>query len=89
MIWGFISPGIVAAFLFGIIIKKAPPLAAIGAMILGVPVYGLCLYLMPDVAFLHHMAITFVILLIYMSIITGFKPLSVVVLTQIPSTSFA
>jgi len=74
-IWGFISPGIVASFLFGIVIKKAPPAASIGAMILGIPVYGLCLWLMPDVAFLHHMSITFVVLILYMSIITLIKPL--------------
>jgi solute:Na+ symporter, SSS family len=74
-IWGFISPGVVAAFAFGIIVKKAPPAAAIGAMILGIPVYGLCLFLMPDVAFLHHMAITFFVLIIYMSVVTWLKPL--------------
>jgi len=75
MIWGFISPGIVASFLFGIIIKKAPPIASIGAMILGIPIYGACLYFMPETAFLHHMAITFIILIIYMSIVTYIKPL--------------
>ena len=74
-IWGFISPGIVASFLFGIVVKKAPPIAAIGAMILGIPVYGLCLWLMPGVAFLHHMAITFIILIIYMTVVTVLKPL--------------
>jgi solute:Na+ symporter, SSS family len=41
-IWGFISPGIVAAFLFGLILKKAPPLAAKGAMLIGLPLYGFC-----------------------------------------------
>lgn len=76
MIWGFISPGIVAAFAFGIIVKKAPPAAATGAMILGMPVYGLCLWLMPGVAFLHHMAITFVVLILYMTAVTWWKPLA-------------
>jgi SSS family solute:Na+ symporter len=75
-IWGFISPGIVAAFAFGIVVKKAPPIAATGAMILGIPVYGLCLFLMPDVAFLHHMAITFFVLVLYMTAVTLIKPLS-------------
>lgn len=74
-IWGFISPGIVAAFLFGMVVKKAPPMAAIGAMILGIPVYGLCLVIMPEVAFLHHMFITFIILILYMSIVTWLRPL--------------
>lgn len=76
MIWGFISPGIVAAFAFGMLVRKAPPMAGTGAMILGVPVYGLCLWLMPDVAFLHHMAITFVVLILYMASVTAWKPLT-------------
>jgi SSS family solute:Na+ symporter len=75
-IWGFLSPGIVAAFAFGIVVRKAPAAAGIGAMILGVPLYGLCLWLMPDVAFLHHMSITFVVLIIYMTVVTILKPLS-------------
>jgi SSS family solute:Na+ symporter len=41
-IWGFISPGIVAAFLVGLAFKKAPPLAAKGAMWLGIPLYAIC-----------------------------------------------
>ncbi len=73
--WGFFSPGIVAAFVYGILVKRAPPAAAIGAMILGIPVYGLCLLLMPDVAFLHHMAITFVVLVAWMTAVTLIKPL--------------
>ncbi len=76
MIWGFISPGIVASFLFGMVVKKAPPAAAIGAMILGVPVYGLLLLLLPEVAFLHHMAITFLVLIAYMVAITWARPLA-------------
>ena len=76
MIWGFISPGIVASFLFGMLVKKAPPAAAIGAMILGVPVYGLLLLLLPEIAFLHHMAITFLLLIAYMAAITWARPLA-------------
>ena len=75
MIWGFISPGIVAAFLFGMVVSVAPPAAAIGAMLLGIPIYGLCLTLMPKVAFLHHMFITFCVLILYMTIVTVLKPL--------------
>ena len=41
-IWGFISPGIVAAFIIGLVIKKAPPAAAKGAMLLGLVFYGFC-----------------------------------------------
>ena len=40
-IWGFITPGIVAAFLVGMIIKRAPAIAAKTAMILGMILYAL------------------------------------------------
>jgi SSS family solute:Na+ symporter len=75
MVWGFISPGVVAAFLFGIFSKRTPPLAAVGAMLLGIPVYAWCLWMMPEVAFLHHMAITFIVLAAYMMLLTVLMPL--------------
>ena len=70
MFWGFISPGIVAAFLFGIFVPRTPPAAAFGGMILGIPVYGLLLWLLPEVAFLHHMAITFLVISAFMATLT-------------------
>ncbi|MDE2676528.1 MAG: solute:sodium symporter family transporter [Gemmatimonadota bacterium] len=70
MFWGFISPGIVAAFLFGIFVPRTPPAAAFGGMILGIPVYGLLLGLLPGVAFLHHMAITFLVISAFMVTLT-------------------
>jgi solute:Na+ symporter, SSS family len=42
--WSFIAGGIVAAFLIGLIVKKAPPAAAKGALILGPILYALCRY---------------------------------------------
>ncbi len=41
-LWGFIAPGIVAAFLFGLLLRRAPAAAAKGAMLLGVPLYAFC-----------------------------------------------
>ncbi|MHC4796744.1 MAG: solute:sodium symporter family transporter [Planctomycetota bacterium] len=41
-IWGFITPGIVAVFLVGLLVKQAPALAAQGALLLSVPLYGFC-----------------------------------------------
>ena len=63
--WGFIQPGVVAAFLYGIIWKKVPSKAAVGGMLLNLPVYGLLLWLLPGVAFLHHMAITFGVISVF------------------------
>jgi len=99
-IWGFISPGIVAAFLVGMVLKKAPALAAKTAMITGMGLYGLFrvpgwimaaawergeiaegtfayyVYQFSTMAFLHHMAIIFIILAVIMAIITLVRPLT-------------
>ena len=42
---------------------------------LGVPVYGLLLATLPSVAFLHHMAITFLVLSAWIVAVTLVKPL--------------
>lgn len=81
---GFISPGILAAFVFGFIFKRAPASAGVAALLLNVPIYGL-LYVffagtfesltMVKIAFLNRMAITFIIIIIVMALITVYKPL--------------
>lgn len=40
MVWGFVSPGIVAVFVVGLLAAKTPAAAAKWAMVLGVPLYG-------------------------------------------------
>lgn len=72
---GYISPGILAAFVFGIIIKKAPPLSGVAALVVCVPVYGFLQWQFGEIAFLNRMAITFGIILLLMTIITLLKPL--------------
>ena len=39
-------------------------------MILGIPVYGLLLWQFPEIAFLHHMAITFLVISAFMVSLT-------------------
>lgn len=79
--WGLIQPGILAAFLFGILWKKVPSKAVMGGMILNVPVYGALLlideFVLPDdgkIAFLHYMMITFIIICIYIVVVTLRSP---------------
>ena len=73
---GYISPGILAAFIFGLFIKRAPSSAAIVALILNVPVYGILhLKTFDNIVFLNKMAITFGILIAVMTAITLLKPL--------------
>ena len=75
MIWGFISPSIVAVFVFGLIVRRAPLRAAMAAMLLGIPMYGFLLWFYPEIAFLNHMAITFTALILVMAVITYWQPL--------------
>lgn len=75
MIWGFISPGIVVVFVFGLVFRRAPALAASIVMLLGIPVYGGLLWVLPKTAFLNHMGITFVVLSFVMGLLTWLRPL--------------
>jgi SSS family solute:Na+ symporter len=72
---GYISPGILAAFVFGLIFKRTPPAAGITAMLLCVPVYGVLQWKFGHIAFLNRMAISFGIVILAMAIITILKPL--------------
>ncbi len=73
--WGFVSPGVVGVFIFGLIIKKAPPMAAVGGLLLNVPVYGSLLVLAPELSFLNAMVVTLLVIWAYMAIVTLVKPL--------------
>ena len=73
---GYISPGIVTAFVFGLIFKRAPPSATTAALLLNVPVYGILhLKHFDNIVFLNKMAITFAVLILVMGIMTVLKPL--------------
>jgi solute:Na+ symporter, SSS family len=73
---GYVSPGIVAAFVFGFAVPKAPPLAGLAALVLSAPVYGLLAWAWPDVAYLHRMAATLGVLVAVMLAITLLRPLA-------------
>jgi SSS family solute:Na+ symporter len=72
---GYISPGILAVFVFGFVVKKAPPSSGVTALLLTVPVYGYLQWQHSNIAFLNRMAITFALLILVMTAITYFKPL--------------
>ena len=74
MIWGFVSPGVVAVFCFAFLVPKAPHAAALVGLALGVPVYGGLLWALPDVAFLNHMAVTFLVVIAAMTVVTFMRP---------------
>ena len=72
---GYISPGILAVFVFGMIFKRAPGAAGVTGLLLTVPVYGFLHWQFGQIAFLNRMAITFGVVLLVMFIITKIKPL--------------
>jgi SSS family solute:Na+ symporter len=72
---GYISPGILAAFVFGLFVKRAPAAAGITALVLCVPTYGFLQWQFGHIAFLNRMAITFAVLIFVLAVITVVKPL--------------
>jgi solute:Na+ symporter, SSS family len=72
---GYISPGILAAFLFGMLFHRAPAAAGVAGLVLTVPIYGFLQWQFGDIAFLNRMAITFAIILVVMYLITRANPL--------------
>jgi SSS family solute:Na+ symporter len=77
---GLISPGILAVFVFGLIVRKAPPIAGVFGLLTNIITYG-GMYLMgrykigPEIQFLNRMAICFGLCLVVMAIISVLKPL--------------
>jgi SSS family solute:Na+ symporter len=72
---GFISPGILAVFVFGFVVRKAPPAAGVVGLLTNIVAYGVIKLAMPSVQFLNRMAICFALCLAVMEIITLVKPL--------------
>ena len=72
LVWGFISPAITAVFVFGLLIPRAPLSAAVSGLLVGPVTYGVLNWQLPDVAFLNHMAFTF---LTVVAVMTGFTVL--------------
>ncbi len=67
---GFISPGILAVFLFGFVSKRAPAACGPTALLMSPAVYALLKWvLLPDMAFLDRMAITFGSVLVVLTLL--------------------
>ncbi len=72
---GFISPGILAVFVFGLIVRKAPPVAGVVGLLTNIVAYGLMKWALPNVQFLNRMAICLGLCMLVMGIITLVMPL--------------
>ncbi|MCF7976076.1 MAG: sodium/solute symporter [Phycisphaerae bacterium] len=80
---GFISPGILAIFIFGVLVHKAPRSVGTVGLILNPILYGSLKYLVPQMAFLNRMAVCFGVVLAVLTVMTLVKPLPVPVVLPI------
>jgi SSS family solute:Na+ symporter len=72
---GYIWPGVVAAFLFGMMVPTAPGAAGVAALISGPIIYGVFQMFAPELNFLIQVAVAFQLVLLIMILITFFRPL--------------
>ncbi len=72
---GYLWPGIVAAFVFGLMVPQAPGAAGVAALVSGPLIYGLFQRFAPGLHFLVQVAATFQLVLMLMGLITYWKPL--------------
>jgi len=72
---GFISPGILAIFLFGVLVHRAPRACGTVGLVINPILYGGLKYFAPGIAFLNSMAICFAVILAVLAIMTLLKPL--------------
>ena len=72
---GYIWPGLVAVFTFGILVETAPGAAGVTGLIAGPVIYGLLQSFAPNLHFLIQVAIAFQLVLLIMGLITFWKPL--------------
>jgi SSS family solute:Na+ symporter len=72
---GYISPGILAAFIFGFAVRRAPAAAGLAALLVSAPLYGLLQWQFGHVHFLLRMGVTFGAVVAVMAMITWRSPL--------------
>jgi hypothetical protein len=65
---GFVSPGILCAFMFGFFVHKAPRWSGIISLLMSPAVYGALMFLRPNTAFLDRMGMTFTSIVIVLVI---------------------
>jgi len=71
---GFISPGILAVFVFGLVFRRAPAICGTVGLLTNIAAYGLLKLSVPDLQFLNRMAVCFALCLTVMAAITIVRP---------------
>lgn len=73
---GFISPGVLAVFVFGLLSRRAPALCGVLGLLTSIASYGILMVAAPSVQFLNRMAICFGLCLVVMWVLTTVRPLA-------------
>ena len=73
---GFISPGILAVFAFGLLVKRAPRIAGVAGLLTNIIAYPALKVVAPEIQFLNRMAICFGLSILVMLALTLWKPMS-------------
>jgi len=73
---GFISPGILAVFAFGLVVRRAPAVCGTVGLLTNIVAYGMLKVFVPDLQFLNRMAVCFGLCLAIMTVITVARPLA-------------
>ena len=73
-VWGFVTPGIVAVFFAGVVSRRVPAFAARAGLLAGIPIYAVLRLGWPETAFLHHMGISFLILVAGLALAAWRRP---------------
>ena len=73
---GFISPGILAVFAFGLVIRRGPAVCGTAGLLTNIVAYGLLKILVPELQFLNRMAVCLGLCLAVMAAITLVRPLA-------------
>jgi SSS family solute:Na+ symporter len=72
---GFVSPGVLTIFLFGLFVKKTPRICGVLGLILSPIIYGILFFGWGDMAFLNRMGITVGAIALILALVTLTQPL--------------
>jgi SSS family solute:Na+ symporter len=73
---GFISPGILAVFVFGLISRRGPAVCGVAGLLTNIVAYGALKIAVPELQFLNRMAVCFALCMVVMLALRAFKPLA-------------
>jgi SSS family solute:Na+ symporter len=71
---GFISPGILAVFAFGLLVRRGPAVCGTAGLMTNILAYGALKLMVPELQFLNRMAVCFGLCLLVMAAITVVRP---------------